>query len=119
MATGVTSKRLVGRSLELAQLQAALADAAAGQPSLAFVVGESGVGKSRLVSELKTRAAADGTRVLSGDCVELGESELAYAPLITALRPLVRDADPVLEALPADVRAELAKLLPGPGKRSE
>jgi DNA-binding CsgD family transcriptional regulator/tetratricopeptide (TPR) repeat protein len=113
MATGVTSKRLVGRTLELAQLQAALADAAAGQPSLAFVVGESGVGKSRLVEELKVRAAADGARVLSGDCVELGEGELAYAPLVTALRPFVRDGDPVLDELPADIRAELATLLPG------
>jgi DNA-binding NarL/FixJ family response regulator len=116
MATGVTSTRLVGRSLELAQLQAALADAASGQPSLAFVVGESGVGKSRLVAELATRAAADGTRVLSGECVELGEGELAYAPLVTALRPLVRDADPVLAELPAGIRAELATLLPGLGE---
>jgi len=113
MATGVTSQRIVGRELELAQLQAALADAAAGQPSLAFVVGESGVGKSRLVAELEARAAADGTRVLSGECVELGEGELAYAPLVTALRPLVRDADPVLDTLPDDIRAELATLLPG------
>ena len=113
MATGVTSQRIVGRSLELAQLQAALADAAAGQPALAFVVGESGVGKSRLVAELERHAAADGTRVLSGDCVELGEGELAYAPLITALRPLVRDGDPVLDGLPDDIRAELATLLPG------
>ena len=95
MATGVTSTRLVGRALELAQLEAALADAAAGQPSLAFVVGESGVGKSRLVRELAARARPrDGARVLSGDCVELGEGELAYAPLVTALRPLVRDARP-------------------------
>jgi DNA-binding CsgD family transcriptional regulator len=115
MATGVTSQRLVGRSLELAQLQAALADAAAGQPSLAFVVGESGVGKSRLVAELAARATGDGARVLSGDCVELGEGELAYAPLVTALRPLVRDADPVLDELPDDIRAELATLLPGLG----
>ena len=113
MATGVTSQRIVGRALELAQLQAALADAAGGQPSLAFVVGESGVGKSRLVAELEARATADGTRVLSGECVELGEGELAYAPLVTALRPLVRDADPVLDALPDDIRAELATLLPG------
>ncbi len=119
MATGVTSTRLVGRSLELAQLQAALADAAARQPSLAFVVGESGVGKSRLVAELRARAAADGTRVLSGDCVELGEGELAYAPLVTALRPLVRDGDPVLAELPADIRAELATLLPGLGEPHE
>src|SRR5687768_7421339 len=116
MSTGVTSTRLVGRSLELAQLQAALADAASGQPSLAFVVGESGVGKSRLVAELAARAASDGTRVLSGECVELGEGELAYAPLVTALRPLVRDADPVLAELPAGIRAELATLLPGLGE---
>ena len=118
MATGVTSTRLVGRSMELAQLEAALADAAAGQPSLAFVVGESGVGKSRLVRELEGRAAAGGTRVLSGDCVELGEGELAYAPLVTALRPLVRDRDPVLDELPAEIRAELATLLPGSASRA-
>ena len=116
MATGVTSTRIVGRSLELAQLEAALADAAGGRPSLAFVVGESGVGKSRLVRELEGRAAAGGTRVLSGDCVELGEGELAYAPLVTALRPLVRDRDPVLDELPAEIRAELATLLPGLGE---
>src|SRR5215218_1386079 len=115
MATGVTSTHLVGRTLELAQLQAALAEAAEGQPSLAFVVGESGVGKSRLVAELAARAAEDGTRVLRGDCVELGEGELAYAPLITALRPLARDRDPVFAGLPADARDALATLLPGLG----
>jgi predicted ATPase/DNA-binding CsgD family transcriptional regulator len=119
MATGVTSTRLVGRTLELAQLQAALAEAADGQPSLAFVVGESGVGKSRLVAELAARAAADGTRVLRGDCVELGDGELAYAPLITALRPLVRDSDAVLAELPAGIRSELATLLPGLGEPRE
>ena len=113
MATGVTSARLVGRALELAQLEAALADAADGQPSLAFVVGDSGVGKTRLVTELAERAAAGGTRVLRGDCVQLGESELAYAPLVSALRPLARDGDPVLTGLAPEVLAELATLLPG------
>ncbi|MET0684466.1 MAG: AAA family ATPase [Solirubrobacteraceae bacterium] len=113
MATGVTSTRLVGRELELAQLEAALADAAAGQPSLAFVVGESGVGKTRLVTELAARAEAGGARVLRGDCVQLGEGELAYAPLVSALRPLARDADPVLTGLGPEVLAELGTLLPG------
>jgi DNA-binding CsgD family transcriptional regulator/tetratricopeptide (TPR) repeat protein len=113
MATGVTSARLVGRELELAQLEAALADAAAGQPSLAFVVGESGVGKTRLVSELAVRAEAGGSRVLRGDCVQLGEGELAYAPLVSALRPLAREGDPVLTGLGPEVLAELATLLPG------
>ncbi len=110
--TRMTSSRLVGRSAELAQLEAVVRDAAEGRPSLAFVAGESGVGKSRLVGELARRARADGVRVLSGDCVDLGESELAYAPLVGALRPLVRDCDPALDALPAQLRAELATILP-------
>ena len=118
MAVAVTSTQLVGRTAELAALEGALAAAGGGRPALAFVVGESGVGKSRLVAELEARAAAGGVRVLSGDCVELGEGELAYAPLVGALRPLVRDGDPVLDALPADSRAELATLLPGLGDAS-
>ena len=113
MATGVTSARLVGRALELAQLEAALADAREGRPSLAFVVGESGVGKTRLVGELAARAAAEDVRVLRGDCVQLGEGELAYAPLVSALRPLARDGDPVLTALAPEALAELGTLLPG------
>jgi DNA-binding CsgD family transcriptional regulator/tetratricopeptide (TPR) repeat protein len=117
MAVSVTCSRLVGRARELAELEAALADALDGRPSLAFVAGESGVGKTRLVSELRDRAAEQGTRVLSGDCVELGDGQLAYAPLVTAMRPLVRDHDPALEDLPAPVKAELAALLPGLGER--
>ena len=56
MTTRVASSRLIGRSGELAELEAALADAADGRPSLAFVAGESGVGKTRLLAELERRA---------------------------------------------------------------
>ncbi|HWT24314.1 MAG TPA: AAA family ATPase, partial [Solirubrobacteraceae bacterium] len=115
MAVGVSASRLVGRDRQLAELEGALADAAGGRPSLAFVAGESGVGKTRLVGELQGRAAERGVRVLSGDCVELGEGQLAYAPLVMAMRPLVRESDPVLDAVPAPARAELAALLPGLG----
>ena len=97
MATRVTSTRLIGRTGELAELEAAFAAAAEGHPSIAFVAGESGVGKSRLVSELSARAKAGGARTLCGECVELGEGELPYAPLVAALRPLSRDQDPVLQ----------------------
>src|SRR4051794_23237381 len=69
MATRVSSTRFVGRAAELAELEAAWRDAAAGRPSLAFVAGESGVGKSRLLLELERRVGADGARVLAGDCV--------------------------------------------------
>ena len=56
--------------------------------------------------------------MLSGDCVELGEDELPYAPLLTALRPLVREADPALEALPRPLRSALDAILPGLGAGS-
>lgn len=119
VATRVSSTIFVGRSAELAELEAALADAAAGRPWLAFVAGDSGVGKTRLLSELGARARASGARVLSGDCVELGEGELPYAPLVAVLRSLARAGDSVLEQLPPSVRSDLATLLPGlePGVR--
>ena len=118
MATRMTSARFVGRTAELAELQAALRDAAEGRPSLALVGGESGVGKSRLAGELGRHARESGARVLSGDCVELGEDELPYAPLLTALRPLVRDGDPALDALAPSLRAALDAIIPGLGAGS-
>ena len=116
MATRMTSARFVGRSEQLAELEAALREAAEGRPSLALVGGESGVGKSRLADELIRHAREVGARVLSGDCVELGEDELPYAPLLTALRPLVRDGDPALDALAPSLRAALDAILPGLGE---
>ena len=124
LASRVSSTHLIGRTAELAELESAFDAAAEGRPSIAFVAGESGVGKTRLVTELAERARALGARTLCGECVELGEGELPYAPLVAALRPLARDGDPVLAELPETARAELATLLPelgapGPQTRSE
>jgi DNA-binding CsgD family transcriptional regulator/tetratricopeptide (TPR) repeat protein len=113
MATRMTSARFVGRAGQLAELEAALRDAADGRPSLALVAGESGVGKSRLVQELVGAAHADGVFVLSGDCVELGEGELPYAPLVSALRPLLRDGHPAFDALPTALQGALGEIMPG------
>jgi ATP/maltotriose-dependent transcriptional regulator MalT len=118
MATRVTSTRFVGRAAELAELSGAFEASAAGTPSLALVAGESGVGKSRLGTELARTARAAGARVLSGDCVELGEGELPYAPLVGALRRVAREGDPAFDALPASQRADLATILPGLGDDS-
>jgi ATP/maltotriose-dependent transcriptional regulator MalT len=115
MATRMTSDRFVGRSAELAELRAALEEAISSRPSLALVGGESGVGKSRLADELARHAREAGARVLSGDCVELGDDELPYAPLLTALRPLVRQSDPSLQALAPQLRSALDAILPGVG----
>src|SRR3954464_6417923 len=110
MSTRVSSSRLIGRAAELAALEAALADACLAQPSVAFVAGESGVGKTRLLAELERNAREQDVLVLTGDCVDLGESELPYVPLVSALRPLARSGD---EALTDTVRAAVAPLLPG------
>jgi ATP/maltotriose-dependent transcriptional regulator MalT len=113
VASRVTSSRMIGRAAELQQLEDALAAASSGRSSLAFVAGDSGVGKTRLVGELLRRAEASGAEVLSGDAVELGEGELPYAALVSALRGLARDGHPALDALHPRDRAELARLLPG------
>ena len=62
-----------------------LDSAVARMPAFMFVAGESGVGKSRLVSEFEARA---GVPVLVGHCLELGGTTFPYAPLVEALRPL-------------------------------
>ena len=108
----VLSSKFVGRLTELAELERALAEAAGGEARLVFVAGDSGVGKTRLVSQFAARAGTRSVRVLSGDCIELAEGELPYAPLVAVLRALARDCDPVLERLPVAVRIELATLLP-------
>jgi DNA-binding CsgD family transcriptional regulator/tetratricopeptide (TPR) repeat protein len=114
----MTSARFVGRAGELAELEAALHDAVDRRSSLVLVAGDSGVGKSRLVDELAGRARSLDTLALVGDSVELGEGELPYAPLLGALRPLLRDGHPALDGLPDPLRGALGAVLPGYGTRA-
>ena len=105
----VASPEFVGRAQELSRLTAAAGAAGGGTPGCILIGGESGVGKSRLVNEFAVRAAADGARVLAGDCVDLGDAELAYAPLVGALRDV--EAEELHDLLGTNAR-ELARLLP-------
>ena len=110
--TRLTSSRFVGRPGELAELELALADAGNGRPTLVLLGGDSGVGKSRLLSEFEQQASGEAL-VLRGEAVEQAEGELPYAPLLGALRPLIRERHPALEQLSRGSRAQLAALLPG------
>jgi ABC-type oligopeptide transport system substrate-binding subunit len=98
--------RFVGREAELAKLSHALDEATAGQGSAWLVGGESGVGKSRLVEELRALALVKGALVLRGQAVREGGSPyhmwrnvhrwLALSADLTleeasALKPLVSD----------------------------
>ena len=97
---------------ELACLAAALADVRAGHGRLLTVVGEAGVGKSRLLAEV---AAAAGTRRRSGARRPRLEPEqvLPFAPWVDAFRSgRVPDDLPILEGLLPRWRGELTRLIP-------
>jgi DNA-binding CsgD family transcriptional regulator len=109
----VSSPEIVGRAAELGLLEGAFARAERGVAGAAFVSGESGVGKTRLVRELERRAAEREARVLRGECAAFGAGELAYAPIASALRRLARELDAAaFEALVGPARDELARLVP-------
>ncbi len=62
--------RLVGRDLELAAADGAIADVTGGESRVLAVLGETGIGKSALLSELQRRAEAAGMLVLDGRAAE-------------------------------------------------
>ncbi len=64
--------RFVGRTDELNELAGALVRATDGVGSAWLIAGESGVGKSRLLDELRTRALVSGFLVLRGQAVAEG-----------------------------------------------
>ena len=103
MAARVTSERLVGRDAELAELRDALAAAAAGRPSLVLLAGSPAWARRGCCASF-ARPRARTALVLCGDSVELGDGELPYAPLVSALRPLVRDGDDVFDELAPGAR---------------
>jgi DNA-binding SARP family transcriptional activator len=91
---------LVGRQEELARLRAALAGARSERKSrVVTVLGEAGIGKTRLAAELVS--SADAT-VLVGRCVPYGEGA-TYLPLAEAIR----------QAVPTRIRAAIASSLAG------
>ena len=109
----VSSPRFVGRRDEPAALEAALARSREGVGSVVLVAGEAGMGKSRLISEIAGHAERHGMTVAVGECLPLGEGELAYAPVVGALRSLAGQVDAAeLQAMVAPGREELAGCCP-------
>ncbi|MEV0594992.1 ATP-binding protein [Nonomuraea cavernae] len=97
----------VGRETELAALAAAWART----PAAMLVVGEAGIGKSRLVAEFTTTV---GALVAEGGA---DPGSTAYAPFVPVLRRLVREYGP--ELVPGGGRWGLARLLPELGEADE
>jgi class 3 adenylate cyclase len=86
-ARGLT--RFVGRDSELQQLAQALERAAAGHGQAVAVVGEAGVGKSRLVWEFTRSHRTHGWLVLESGSVSYGKAT-PYLPVIELLKAYCR-----------------------------
>ena len=88
---------IIGRERELAELQAAVAAARLRQGQVTELVGEPGIGKSRLVEELKSMTV--GFTQLVARCDQYGMS-VPYLPFRSLLRPLagITDAESPAEA---------------------
>jgi class 3 adenylate cyclase len=100
---------MVGREVELARLREKLLEAVSGRAVLATVIGEAGVGKSRLTAELIAEAESTFS-VFSGRCLPYGEG-ITYWPLAEIVRDAARIRD---EHSRGEALARLGGLLPGP-----
>jgi ATP/maltotriose-dependent transcriptional regulator MalT len=110
MATA--TDELVGRVEEIDALSRAVTGLATSGASTLVVLGEPGIGKTRIVTELAERANEEGQIVLSGSASEL-ESDLPFWVFVDALDEYVAAVEPRrLESLEDDVKVELARVLP-------
>jgi DNA-binding SARP family transcriptional activator len=112
---------LVGRDEEVARLNSALAMIAQGEGQLLLLVGEAGVGKSRLVAELTAHAknlsfmAANGSRanvlVLEGRSLEMNQMT-PYSPFVDLFRSFfLNEADDAPAAIAHNIQVALQELV--------
>jgi class 3 adenylate cyclase/tetratricopeptide (TPR) repeat protein len=80
--------RFVGRTREIESLREAFEKARAGEGQVVGIVGEAGVGKSRLLLEFKNSLPHDEYRYFEGRCLHYGGS-MPYLPILDVLRSFV------------------------------
>ena len=103
---------LIGREGDLAALQWLVEETKRGQGRVAFVSGEAGVGKSRLITEAAHKARQQGFFHLQGHCFQT-DNALPYAPFLDLLRSYMMSSTPEQIAQEWEaIAAELLRLLP-------
>ncbi|CAI9412132.1 HTH-type transcriptional regulator MalT [Nocardioides sp. T2.26MG-1] len=116
-----TSRTLVGRDAELTEIASLLGVRPSGtdpgaqtgaQTGMVLLSGDAGVGKTRLLTELRDLAFAEGWQVVAGHCLDFGDSALPYLPFSEVLGRLATDRPDVVEEVGARHPA-LARLQPG------
>jgi len=106
-----TDRPFVSRTAELDVADALLADAGPARAAVLWLLGEPGIGKTRLAAEIAGRARASGCLVLFGRCNE--DLTVPYQPFLEALRFFTAHVpeEEWLERL-GDSAGELTRLLP-------
>lgn len=108
---GERQLKLVGRELELEQLDEYLGEVLQGQGRVAAITAEPGVGKSRLVEEFWARHAEHGYSRVYASAQSFGAS-MPYSLLSGFIRSLLIEHSADAELSPQELRDQLIALLP-------
>ncbi len=115
---GVLCPVLVGRDEQLADLEDSLLAACGGEGQMVVLLGEAGIGKTRLTNELERRALDRGATVMQGGCPE-ADLALPYLPFIEAVGNYLATVDlPALRARLGPAAQDLGPLFPQLGSRA-
>ena len=107
-----SSPVFIARAAEIELLDAALARAAAGRPSVVVVGGEAGIGKTRLLEEFQARVR-DRAVVVIGRCFPDSGDDSPYGPFADLFRDLVSQTPPDrLATILGPARTELGLVVP-------
>jgi predicted ATPase len=110
--TPVVCPSHVGRDDQLDALTRVAAGVAGGVGQTVLVVGEAGIGKSRLVREFGEQLARERWMIQQGSCFER-DSLLPYAPLLDAVHTILNTLAPAeVERCLGPALPDLARLLP-------
>jgi tetratricopeptide (TPR) repeat protein len=113
------SRKLVGRRSELALLEGALDGLESGRTPVFQVVGEPGIGKSRLMAEVAARADERQYHVFAGRAAEF-EGEVPFGVFVDALDSYLGSVNPaLLRGLGDDQMGELAAVFPALAELAE
>lgn len=111
-ARAADSTSLVGRAAELLTIDRVLAEARSGSARGVVVLGEPGIGKTRMLAELCSQAATAGFDVLMGRGSDL-ERDLPFGVFVDALDERFAALDDQdIASIGSDRVAELASVLP-------
>ena len=93
------SSAMVGRDQELDRLELQVMKVINGEGSVVNVIGEAGIGKSRLLAELRLREVMQKVTLLEGRAISIGRN-LSFYPLIDLLKQWagISEEDPEVAA---------------------